>query len=68
MNQAVLHSNDIECDGCASTISKLLSAMPGVSSVSVNVEEKNVNVEFDAPADIEQIKSTMQNAGFEVSA
>lgn len=38
---------NIKCGGCASTISKQLSAMPGVSGVKVDIENGEVGFEGD---------------------
>lgn len=67
MNQVIFHSEDIECDGCATTIKQVLGNLAGIKSVDVNVELKNVNVTFEPPLNQELIISALSGAGFEVS-
>lgn len=41
---------DISCEHCAHAITGALSAIEGVTAVSVDVDEKRVEVEYDAAA------------------
>lgn len=38
---------NLKCHGCANTITKGISKMDGVGSVSVSVEESSVSVDYD---------------------
>ena len=42
------HCPTIECDGCAGSIRRSLGKLSGVQSVTVDVEAKDVLVQFDA--------------------
>lgn len=41
------HCPTIECDGCAGSIRRSLGKLPGVQSVAVDVDAKDVLVQFD---------------------
>ena len=48
MSQPItLHVDNIKCGGCAHTIEKSLSAIPGVSSITVSPEKGEVAFEAD---------------------
>lgn len=47
VKSATLHIDRIQCIACAATVKKALSAVPGVKTVSVDVERKQVVVQFD---------------------
>jgi Cd2+/Zn2+-exporting ATPase len=56
---------DIECEGCASAIQRSLGAVPGVLDVTVGVQEKQVDVRYDATqvSDTE-LRERLRRAGF----
>ena len=48
LKSATLYAEKIYCDACAAVITKALRNVPGVSKVNVDVEQKEVLVQFDA--------------------
>ena len=44
---ATLYAEKIYCDACAAAITKALRGVPGVGKISVDVEKKEVLVQFD---------------------
>lgn len=48
IKSAVLYVERIQCVVCAATVKKALKVVPGVKTVSVDVENKVVVVQFDA--------------------
>lgn len=48
IKSATLHIDRIQCIACAATVKKALNAVPGVRAVNVDVEKKEVIVQFDA--------------------
>lgn len=58
---------DISCNHCKGTIENVLGSQTGVQTVSVNVEEKEVNVTFD-PQQISQVQleEILEDEGFPV--
>ena len=64
-----LTAPDIVCGGCANAIRKAVGAVPGVSTVAVDVDTKIVTVDHDAQsAPRDAIVSALDTAGFPVAA
>ncbi|MDE2746600.1 MAG: heavy-metal-associated domain-containing protein [Chloroflexota bacterium] len=56
---------DISCEHCANAITGALSAIEGVSAVSVDVDKKRVDVEYDAAAATDQqIDAALEEEGY----
>jgi copper chaperone len=56
---------DISCEHCANAISGALSALPGVSAVTVDVDNKRVDIQYDdASASVEQIDAALEEEGY----
>jgi len=53
---------DIECAGCANAIKNALSKVTGVASVVVDIEQKTVTVDHEAPT--ATVQTALDNAGF----
>ena len=47
MNTIALVSPEISCEHCQRAIEEAIGALPGVKTVTVEVEAKTVTVEFD---------------------
>ncbi|GAB3259544.1 heavy-metal-associated domain-containing protein [Kineosporia babensis] len=56
----------ISCDHCKSTIESGLTNLPGVTSVSVDVEARSVSV--SGTADDSEIRSTLDDLGYSAEA
>jgi copper chaperone CopZ len=62
---ATLYAEKIYCDACAAVITKALRGVPGVSKVNVDVEKKEVLVQFDpAKASVDDLTSATAKKGF----
>ena len=55
------------CSGCSSGVEKLVSAMSGVRSAKVTLENKKLEVEADENVAAAEIIAAVTDAGFEVS-
>ena len=55
---------DISCEGCAGTIEKTLGAIPGVSSVSVDVATKVVTIDHGERVPREVIEAALRSVGY----
>ncbi len=56
---------DISCDHCANAITGALSSIDGVASVAVDVEDKRVDVQYDAAATtVDQIDAALEEEGY----
>lgn len=62
---AVLYAEKIFCDACAAVIGKALRGVEGVNKVTVDVDKKEVTVQFDpAKTTAEQLTSATAKKGF----
>ena len=65
----IAHCPDIECEGCANAIRRSLGKLPGIENVGVEVERKNVTVQYDdAQVSESSVKQQLDKAGFPVEA
>ena len=55
---------NISCGHCVNTIKNELSELDGVKSVEGSPEAKAVDVEWEAPANLDQIKDTLKEINF----
>jgi len=54
----------ISCGHCVMTIKKELGEIRGVSRVEGDQQKKEITVEWNQPASLEQIKSTLKEINF----
>lgn len=59
---------NISCGHCVHTIQTEVSDLAGIKSVKADVETKKVEIEFDAPASEESIKSLLKEINYPVAA
>ena len=55
---------DMTCGGCAASIKRAVSRVPGVSSVEANPSSKDVVVDTSADVSREAIVAAIQGAGY----
>jgi copper chaperone len=55
---------NISCGHCVMSIKNELNEIQGVSSVEGNPEEKKITVEWDTPATLEKITSTLKEINY----
>ncbi|MER3419731.1 MAG: copper resistance protein CopZ [Chloroflexota bacterium] len=69
METVTLTAPDISCEHCQRAIEGAVGALPGVSSVAVHIEPKQVTVVYDPRAvTLERIKEVMEEEGYPVTA
>lgn len=62
---ATLYASKIYCDACAAVITKALRGVPGVGKVNVDVDKKEVMVQFDpAKSSVEDLTAATGKKGF----
>ena len=55
------------CGHCVETVTQAISSIDGVSQVSVDLEKKQVSVDFDeSRTDMDAVSSKVTEVGFEV--
>ncbi len=64
MDKITLSVPNITCDHCILTIRRELSDAEGVVKVEGDVDKKEITVEWKAPANLEKIKSTLEDINY----
>ncbi len=62
----ILQVNGMNCAHCEQKIRSFVSEVKGVKDIKIDLNTKQVIVEFDLPADISQIKEAILDSGFEI--
>ena len=60
----LLDIEGMKCGGCVSAVEKRLRAQPGVRQASVNLLSRSAWVEFEAPASVDGLLSSLAALGF----
>lgn len=69
MEKTVLKVEGMSCEHCVKAVTNAVSALPGVSGVSVDLAGKTVTVEHDpAQSPPEKIRLEIEDQGYEVVA
>jgi len=58
---------NISCDHCVHTIQTEVSDLAGIRSVKADATSKKVEIEFDAPANEDAIKSLLKEINYPVA-
>jgi len=67
MTQQTLNVEGMTCGHCVETVTKAVSSLDGVDTVDVDLEKKEVKVDFDeSKIGIPDIKAKIASAGYEV--
>jgi len=68
MTRQTISVGGMSCEHCVETITKAVGEAPGVRKVSVNLDEKNVSVDYDETAiSLKEISANITAAGFDVN-
>ncbi|MEK6781940.1 MAG: heavy-metal-associated domain-containing protein [Bacteroidota bacterium] len=62
--KAEIEVDNINCNGCAATILKELMGIEGIESVSVDLADKLVNVDYREPKLISVVKQKLASLGY----
>jgi copper chaperone CopZ len=64
MKHMILELENLDCDGCANSIRRVLLRQPGVLSVHVEVSASRVNLSCEDDLDRAHIISVLENLGY----
>ena len=64
MEKTTLSIPNISCDHCVMTIQKELGELEGVSGVEGDPMIKEITVQWDSPATLEKIRSTLKDINY----
>lgn len=65
--QKTISIEGMMCMHCVKHVKDALSAVDGISSVEVSLENKNAIVTLTSPVDDSILKSAVENAGYDVT-
>ncbi len=69
MEKVTIGIAGMTCGGCVRSVTNVLSALEGVAKADVSLEKKCAVVDYDpGKVKIEQLKHSVEEAGFEVVA
>ncbi|HJS77664.1 MAG TPA: heavy metal-associated domain-containing protein [Burkholderiales bacterium] len=65
MDTVEIKVEGMDCDGCVKSVTRMLSAVPGVSSVDVSLAQARARVTYDpAKAGLADFKRAVERAGY----
>ena len=68
MKTVTLEISGMTCGGCVRSVGNVLKALDGVAKAEVSLEKNSAVVEYDPDkVAIEQLKRSVEEAGFEVT-
>ena len=68
MQQTIINIKGMTCGGCTGSVTRVLSALAGVSTVNVSLAHANAEVAFDpAVINLDALRKAIEGAGFEVN-
>lgn len=62
--KTTVHIQNLKCGGCASTITKNLTALDDVSDVIVEVEDESVTFDYSDENTLHLVKDTLADLGY----
>jgi copper chaperone len=67
MENTTLSIPNISCDHCVLTIQRELGEIKGIEEVKGDAKTKKISVQWDLPATLEEIKSTLKEINYPVA-
>jgi len=68
METTTIKISGMTCGGCVKSVTRVLTALPGVEKADVSLTPGTAAVAFDAQKiNVEQIKNAIREAGFEAA-
>ena len=68
MQQTIINIKGMTCGGCTGSVTRVLSALAGVSTVNVSLAHANAEVAFDPSViNLDALRKAIEGAGFEVN-
>jgi copper ion binding protein len=68
MTEATYSVTGMTCDHCVRAVTTEVGRVPGVSSVSVDLEAGRVTLVSEEPIDRDAVRAAVEEAGFELTA
>ena len=69
MEKTIIKVEGMSCDHCVRSVTKTVTALPGIGSVAVDLKTGTVTVEHDPDiTDVIKIKAEIEDQGYDVVA
>ena len=69
MQTVTLGISGMTCGGCVRSVTNVLKAQDGVAKADVSLEKSNAVIEYDpGKVQVDQLKRSVEEAGFEITA
>jgi copper chaperone CopZ len=69
MENATLNVTGMTCQGCVTSVTRVLKAVPGVADVVVSLQPGTAKVAYDAArTSLPVLKAAIEDAGYDVAA
>ena len=66
MTEVKINVAGMSCGGCVRNVTGVLKALPGVTEVSVSLEEASAQISYDpAQVDVTRLRQAVIDAGFD---
>jgi len=67
MEKTIIKVEGMSCEHCVKAVTNAVNSVTGIGSVSVDLAEKTVTVEYDAAkTSLESIETEIENQGYDV--
>ena len=67
MEKTIIKVEGMSCEHCVETVTKCVTALPGIINVVVDLDAGTVTVEHDiAMTDVKKIKNEIEEQGYEI--
>jgi len=69
MNTLILSVTGMSCMGCVNSVKKLVSALPGIANIEIDLASGRVEVKHDpAQTDVAAIRAAIEDGGYGIAA
>ncbi|HRQ58036.1 MAG TPA: heavy-metal-associated domain-containing protein [Azoarcus taiwanensis] len=66
MTEVTIKVAGMSCGGCVRNVTGVLKALPGVTDVSVSLDEAQAEISYDpGQVNVEQLRQAIMDAGFD---
>lgn len=67
MEKSIIRVDGMSCEHCVNAVTKAVNALPGISSVNVDLKAGTVTVEHDpAQSPVDKIKFEIEEQGYDI--
>ncbi|WP_339894996.1 heavy metal-associated domain-containing protein [uncultured Algibacter sp.] len=62
--KTTLYIQNLKCGGCETTIINRISALKGISNISIKLQYSTITFEYETKENIDQIKQILSKIGY----